>query len=82
MAGLNLNMGLGSSGSYMGPVYGGDGPAAVPGAVGYPDTGNSGLLFGPGQVSGGGSRNPHAHSLTFAIICFGLLIFFAWALPR
>lgn len=81
MAGLNLSMGLGSGGSYRGPVFGADGPAAVPASQGYPDTGNSALLFGPSGVSGGG-MGPHHHSMIFGLACFGLLIFMAWALPR
>lgn len=81
MAGLNLNMGLG--GSYAGPVYGSDGPSAVPEAQGYPDTGNNAMLrFGPSGVSGGEGAGRAAHSLTFGLLCFAALIFVAWALPR
>lgn len=82
MAGLNLNMGLGTAGSYRGPVYGSDGPSAVPAAQGYPDTGNAALMFGPGTVSGGGSRNPAGHGLVFGLLCLAGLIVIAWALPR
>lgn len=80
MAGLTLNMGLGGAGTYQGPVYGSDGPAAVPASQGYPDTGNAALLFGPGGTSGG--PDPATHGLVFGLFCFGVLIFFAWALPR
>ncbi len=79
MSGLNLSMGLGGGGSYQGPVYGADGPAAVPASRGYPDTGNSALLFGPSGVSGPSSP---AHGMMFGLVCFAGLIFFAWALPR
>jgi len=80
MAGLNLSMGLGGGGSYAGPVYGADGPAAVPSTRGYPDTGNSALLFGPSGTTGGPAAP--AHGMMFGLLCFAGLIFFAWALPR
>lgn len=80
MAGLNLSMGLGGGGSYQGPVYGADGPAAVPATQGYPDTASAALLFGPSGVSG--VPSPHAHGMMFGLLCFAGLLFFAWALPR
>lgn len=80
MAGLNLAMGLGGGGGYRGPVYGADGPAAVPASRGYPDTGNSAMLFGPSGVSGGSGAA--GHGMVFGLLCFAGLIFFAWALPR
>lgn len=81
MSGLYMGMGLGGGGSYQGPVYGADSPAAVPATRGYPDTGNAALLFGPTGASGGG-LGPHGHGLVFGLLCFAGLIFFAWALPR
>lgn len=81
MAGLFMNMGLGQGGSYSGPVYGSDGPSAVPASQGYPDTSSAALLFGPGGMSGGG-KGSAAHGLMFGLACFGVLLFMAWALPR
>lgn len=84
MAGLSLNMGLGGGAGYSGPVFGSDGPAAVPASGGYGDTGaGRAMTFGPGHVTGGaagGGRTVHA--LSFGVVCFGLLLFMAWALPR
>jgi hypothetical protein len=80
--GITMNMGLGSAGTYSGPVFGGDGPSGVPATGGYADTGaGRALMFGPGQVSGGGP-NPTAHAFAFGVACFAALIFLAWALPR
>lgn len=77
-----MNMGLGAgAGGYQGPVYGSDGPAAVPAPVGYADTRpGSAMTFGPGGVSGG--RNPTVHALAFGVFCFAALVFMAWALPK
>lgn len=75
-----MQMGLGGGGGYRGPVFGGDGPAAVPASGGYPDTSASAMLFGPSGMSGGPASPKH--SLLFGVACFAGLIFFAWALPR
>lgn len=82
MPGLNMQMGLGSSGSYSGPVFGADGPAAVPATTGYGDTSAPALMsFGPSGGISAADRSG-AHGLAFGVLCFGLLIFMAWALPR
>jgi hypothetical protein len=80
--GLQMSMGLGgNAGTYAGPVFGSDGPAAVPSTGGYADTrGGSAMTFGPGGA--GGERNPAVHALGFGVVCFAVLIFMAWALPR
>lgn len=81
MAGMYMSMGLGGAGAYSGPVYGADGPAAVPASGGYPDTAAGTMMaFGPGGAAR--PRDPGVHSLTFGVVCFAALIFFAWALPR
>lgn len=80
MSGMYMGMGLGGGGGYRGPVYGADGPAAVPASQGYPDTASAALLFGPSGVSG--PSGAHVHGLCFGLLCFAGLIFFAWALPR
>lgn len=85
MPGLNLSMGLGGSGGYAGPVFGSDGgAAAVPASGGYPDTApGRAMTFGPGGVSrGGGTATPTLHALSFGVVCFAVLVFMAWALPR
>lgn len=78
-------MGLGGAGAYSGPVFG-DGPAAtVPGAGGYGDTGRgsvTGLGFSPAGIEGAGVARPHAHAMTFGVLCFAGLLILAWVLPR
>jgi hypothetical protein len=84
MPGLNLNMGLGGSGGYSGPVFGSDGgAAAVPASGGYPDTGaGRAMTFGPGSAGSGAAGHPTVHALSFGVLCFAALVFMAWALPR
>lgn len=83
--GLQMRMGLGGqagAGTYMGPVFGTDGGAAVPVTGGYADTGpGRAMTFGPSGTTGGAAA-PTVHALAFGVFCFAALVFLGWALPR
>lgn len=80
MAGLKL--GTGVTGSVVGDLYGGYGPASTPAASGIPE-GPATITQQAWGVPGVTHRSNvglHAHALS--TLALGLLVFIWWALPR